>query len=600
MKNIILKIKKFVGIITTGIILLGFYACNDDFMERYPVTDLSNETFWTSESDLKIYNNGIYNAVVGQRFFSGNENSASGSKENSFMAVEAVSDNFASTDVNLQKWANIAAGLHTVDVGTTPYSRWTWEILYRINFFLDNYNKAVNVPENTRNKYAGEALFWRAWFYYDKMQEFGNVPLIQHVLNDKSPELYASQNPREEIANAILADINKAIEYLPESWPSSSPDRVNKYTALTLKTRICLFEGTWRKYRNIDGWQTFLSNAVSAAEEVINSGKYEIYNTGNPQKDYRTLFTTLDLHGNKEVIIAKYYDVSKYTHSINGNLITQGFMIGVTKDLVDDYLCLEADGSAKPVALSAIYNEDEIENVFDNRDPRLAQTVLDPRREEEIIGTNTNQYPRLNGMSGGSWVSLTGYNYIKNYNKNDAIGGNAEVTDFPILRYAEVLLSFAEAKAELGTITQEDLDRSIKPLRDRAGMPKLDINPPMDPKYSGEGLSSLLVEIRRERRVELSFENCRYQDLMRWKKGAYLAKPVLGIRISDTDISSDGRYKGANVSLFETGGKKYIDAYAGTQFAREKRVFDENKHYLYPVSTNVRAKNPNLEQTPGW
>jgi hypothetical protein len=593
-------IKKFARMATAAITLLGIYACNDDFMERYPITDLNNEAFWNSENDLKVYNNGIYNTVVDLRFFAGNEKSASGSKENSFMAVEAVSDNFASTDVNLQKWANISAGLHTAEVSTTPYSRWTWEVLYRINFFLDNYEKAVNVPEATRNRYAGEALFWRAWFYFDKMQEFGQVPLIQHALNDKSPELYAPQNSREEIASAIIADINKAIEYLPEEWPSNSPDRVNKYTALTLKTRISLFEGTWRKYRNMDGWQNFLSDAASAAEAVMNSGRYEIYNTGKPGSDYRTLFTSLDLHGNKEVIIAKYYDTGKYTHSINGNLVTQGFMIGVTKDLVDDYLCKESDGTAKPVTLSSTYKDDAIEDVFDNRDPRLAQTVLDPRMEEDIIGTSTRQYPKLSGMNGNSWVSLTGYNYIKNYNKNDANGGNSEITDFPILRYAEILLSYAEAKAELGNITQADLDKSIKLLRDRAGMPNLDLNPPMDPKYAAEGISSLLVEIRRERRVELSFENSRYQDLMRWKKGARLSMPVLGIRIDDADIAENGRYAGASVTRFEVNGKKYLDAYAGTQFARDKRSFNENKHYLFPITTNVMAKNPNLVQTPGW
>ncbi|GHT07420.1 hypothetical protein FACS189432_08620 [Bacteroidia bacterium] len=609
MKKIIIYTKcRFVYVWLAAAILLGMVACNDDFMNRTPVTDLNNESYWTSENDLKIYNNGTYNAVVGVRFFIGNESSASGSKNMSFMGMEAVSDNFASTDVNLQTWANIAAGLHTVPSGatTTTGLSWNWSLLYRLNFFLENYEKVTSIPVETRNMYAGESLFWRAWFYFDKVQEYGSVPLILHTLNEKSPELYAKQNTRAEVADAVLNDINKAIDYLPEAWPASSPDRVNKYTALTLKARICLYEGAWRKYHGLADYQRFLEAAADAADKVMKSDKYRIYNTGKPDEDYRTLFTTLDLHGNPEVIIAKYYDAGKYTHSINGNLVTNGFMIGVTKDLVDDYLCKEADGTAKPVALSTIYKDDIIENVFDNRDPRLSQTVLDPRKETAIIGTDpasTKGYPRLNYMVGNSWVSLTGYNYIKNWNKNDALAGNSEVTDFPILRYAEVLLTYAEAKAELETITQDDLDRSINQLRSRVAMPALTLNPPMDPKYAGEGISSLLVEIRRERRVELSFENSRYHDLMRWKKGAYLAKPVLGIRLEAADIAAGGRYDATGKTppaTFEINGKRYIDAYAGTQFARDKRVFDENKHYLYPVPTNVRAKNPNLDQTQGW
>ena len=594
-------------IIIAALIALGTSACNDGFMDRTPVSDLNNESYWTSETDLEVYNNGIYNTVIGSRYFQGNSN-GSNTKASSFMSMEVASDNFASTDTNLQSWANIAAGLHVVPSGTTTTTgdSWSWGLLYRINFFMDNYRKVTSIPEATRDQYAGEASFWRAWFYLDKVQEYGNVPLIMKTLNETSPELFAKQNTRAEVMDAVLADIDNAIKWLPEEWPASKPDRVNKYTALTLKARICLYEGTFRKYHGSGDYERFLQGAVSAAEEVINSGKYQIHNTGKPGSDYRTLFTSLNLRGNKEVILGKYYESTKYMHSMNGNLITAGFMIGVTRDLVEDYLVKEADGTAKPIALSAIYNEDEIENEFDNRDPRLSQTVLDPRQETDIFGSDpstTTGYPRFSHMNGSSYVTLTGYNFIKNYNKNDVAAAQSEVTDFPILRYAEVLLSYAEAKAELGTITQADLDKSINLLRARVAMPNLDLNPPMDPKYASEGISSLLVEIRRERRVELSFENSRYHDLMRWKKGSYLAKPVLGLRVEDADFAAGGRYDATGKKAPATvtvDGKKYIDVYAGTQFASDKRVFNENKHYFYPVPTNVLAKNDQLDQTPGW
>jgi hypothetical protein len=515
--------------------------------------------------------------------------------------MECVSDNFASIEANMQYWEIISAGKETIPAnpGTVfgTGNSWRWSFLYRCNYFLDNYQKATAVSEETRNWYAGEVYFWRAWFYFDKVQEYGDVPLITHTLNETSPELYAKQNPRAEVMEQVLADINKAVEFLPDSWPATSPDRVTKGTANTLKSRIGLFEGTFRKYHGLAGGEAFLTAAVTAADAVIISKKYEIYNTGKPDADYRTLFISSDLHGNKEVILPKIYAIPGVGNAI-GNAIggAAPSFAGATKDFVDDFLCIEGDGTAKPVALSAVFKDDAIEDFFDHRDPRLGQTVLDPRREDEMFGTTAGTFPHITGMK-PIWSSPTGYHYVKNYNKESMkITLTDEITDFPVLRYAEVLLNYAEAKAELNTITQGDLDLSINKLRDRVAMPHLNLNPPMDPKYAGEGISALLVEIRRERRVELSFENTRYFDLMRWKKGAYLAKPKLGMRLEDADKA--GRYAGTTAATVLVNGKKYIDAFAGNPMAI--RIFDENKHYLHPIPTNAIAKNPNLVQTPGW
>ncbi|MDR1369987.1 MAG: RagB/SusD family nutrient uptake outer membrane protein [Dysgonamonadaceae bacterium] len=594
---------KNIKMITVWAILLGLSACNDGFMDRTPVNDLNNAAFWKSENDMKVYNNGIYNEVATNNypFFRGNATGASESKYLSFMGMEAVSDNFASTDVNLQVWANIAAGKEVIpaNAATTTGNSWRWGFLYRCNFFLDNYEKATSVSAEIRNQYAGEVYFWRAWFYFDKVQEYGNVPLITHSLNDESPELYTKQNSREEVMDAVLADIDKAIGFLPDNWASTHPDRVNTWTAQTLKSRICLYEGTWRKYHGLSDYQRFLTAAADAAGAVISSGKYTVHDTGNPDSDYRALFTSFDLHNNTEVILPKLYAIPGRGHAVTANLGgSAALFAGATKDFVDDFLCIEEDNTAKPVALSATYNDDAIENIFENRDPRLGQTILDPRRESEMYGTTGSNFPHLNGMP-QTWKSPTGYHYVKNFNPVEAgIQNSQEVTDFPVLRYAEVLLNYAEAKAESGNITQVDLDKSVNKLRDRVDMPHLDLNPPMDPKYAGEGISALLVEIRRERRIELSFENSRYHDLMRWKKGAYLAKPVLGMRLEDADKAQGGRYAGATCVTVEINGKKYIDAFAGSPLS--SRSFDENKNYLHPVPINIRAKNPNLEQTPGW
>ena len=586
--------------------LVGLSACNDSFLDREPITDLNNSKFWKSETDLIVYNNGIYNEMATNNYpyFRGNASGAAESKWASFMGMEAVSDNFATTDGNLNTWLTIGSGKNVIPAGatTTTGNSWRWGFLYRCNFFLENYEKATSVPENVRNQYAGEVYFWRAWFYFDKIQEYGEVPLVLTTLNDKSPELYAAQDDRTTVMTSVLDDIDKAIAFLPESWPPNLPDRVTKTVALALKSRIFLYEGTWRKYHGLPNFEFYLTESVKASTELITgaySNRYRIHNTGNPNSDYRALFTSRNLRTNPEVILPKLYASPGLGHAVVANIVgTSPLFAGATKCFVDDFLINE-DGQALPIALSTTFNDDAIENIFDNRDPRLGQTILDPRREQELAGTNNGYYPQLAGMP-YAWKSITGYHYIKNYNPADiGIQGSAELTQFPVLRYAEVLLNHAEAKAELGTITLDDLNLTINRLRDRVNMPRLTtLTPPMDPKYAGEGISSLLVEIRRERRVELSFENSRYHDLMRWKKGTYLNKRVLGMRLEDADKAVGQRYAGTTVTTVEIDGKKYIDVYAGLSWA--VREFNENKNYLYPVPTNVRARNPNLRQTPGW
>ena len=289
---------------------------------------------------------------------------------------------------------------------------------------------------------------------------------------------------------------------------------------------------------------------------------------------------------------------------------------GGTKDFVDDFLCVDADGVARPVALSHDYSNDTPEEEFTNRDPRLSQTFLAPGNAAaaalfEDAAHAKRTFPRIGNMNG--WPTLTGYHPIKYYiREQDKKGFNEETHDYPLFRYAEVLLNYAEAKAELGACTQDVLDKTINVLRDRVNMPHLTVNPEMDPKYAGYGISSLLVEIRRERRVELSFEYLRYQDLMRWAWGDKLKERVLGMRLEDSDFA-DPRYDGAitkggtegaglnPIFVFKAeDGKQYIDVYENTNYATSRRSFNPNKDYLRPIPISVISKNLDLGQNPGW
>lgn len=577
-------------------LFLIFTSCNDSFLDRTPTTDIDDKSFWQTVNDLKVYNNGIYNAAGDYNtnmFYLGNA-AVFESSYLSTMALETQSDNFASKVSSHAIFVKIAAGQETVP-STETRGAWTWSFLRRCNIFLDNYHKAA-ISDNEKNEYfLGEVLFFRAWFYLDKVQKYGDVPLALKTVTIDSDILFAKQTDRKIVMDSVLLDIDKAIKYLPTSWPGNNSDRITKWTALALKSRICLYEGTFRKYHSLGDHEVYLKEAVKASKELIDSKKYEIYNTGSPYKDFRTVFTSEDLTGNPECIMVRVYAAPTHVHNLSRYIVTQA--AGATKDFVDDFLCIETDGTVKPIALSKIFNDKTYEDALDNRDPRLTQTILDPRKVQDILHTN-HIYPNLTGMS-GSWESPTGYHLIKGYQYEDEIRGfNGCINDYPIIRYAEILLNYAEAKAELEQMTEEDLNMSINEIRKRVGMPNLTLNPEMDPKYAGEGISSLLVEIRRERRVELSFENFRYQDLMRWKKGSYLTKPVLGMRLEDSDRVAGARFAQAKVTTVVMDGKKYLNAYAGTVY--DKRTFEENKHYYHPIPINVKAKNPNLVQNPGW
>lgn len=583
--------------------LLGV-SCNDSFLDRNPTNDLNDKSFWNAENDLEVYNNGIYNEASDDTYYTfmtGHSKDAWSSSYSGLFWHDVQTDNFVSkSNANHTSYTKIAAGKETVP--TKPGAGgWHWTLLRRINVFFENYTKTQAV-ESIKEKYAGEAYFFRAWFYLDKVQMYGDVPYIDKPLTTASEDLYGPRTPRKTVMDKVLIDINNACDRLPEDWGKNKPSRITKGAALALKSRICLYEGTYRKYHKLGDHEKFLQEAVKAAEDLMKLKKYSIHNTGNPGKDYTTLFTSDDLESNKEVILYKKYVSGLLGHRLCGYIVASG--TGATKDFVEDFLCKEVDGTALPVSLSQSYSDESIENELDNRDPRLTQIILDPRRSKEILYNRDKFiFPRVTGMT--NWESATGYHAIKYYSaEQDKKGYGNEVHDAPLLRYAEVLLNLVEAKAELQTITQDDLDNTINLLRNRAGMPPLTMNPVMDPKYKDEGISPLLVEIRRERRVELCFEDSRYQDLMRWKQGSKLAKRVLGMRFEPSYFDlprftpAEGKADPNRVKLFKVGDKNYINVFAGTDW--ENRTFDESKHYLHPIPVNVMSKNEAILQNPGW
>jgi len=578
-------------------------ACNDDFLERQPLDEISEDAFWNTENDLAVYNNSIYNRTLddeevpiihghSQRF---------DSHRHSIWYQDEFADNMAPTHGRHTRYQQVRSGRHNVP--SSPewfgYRDRGWEFVRAINVGLESYALAP-VSQEVLDKYAGEARLLRGWFYADKVQRFGDVHWIDKALNIDSEELYDARTPRDQVMQNVLDDLNFATTKLPDDWgDGNAPGRLNRWCALLVKSRVCLFEGTWQKYHGGTAADIWLGHAADAAKELMDMGPYSIYDTGDPAHDYNAFHRIVDLSGNSEVMYWRKYETGVFEHHVQS--YSRGYMGGMAKDLVDDYLC--TDGA--PITTSPLYQGNaQIEDVFVNRDPRLRQSILHPDDKDwyNYDAGDAHEYPRVNGMSGGR-KSTTGYHIIKTYNAEQLIGKaySQDISAAVVMRFAEALLNYAEAKAELGTITQGDLDISINLLRDRVEMPHLMMDVAMDPKYANDGVSALISEIRRERRVELFMEGFRYNDIKRWKQGKKLEVPTLGMLFDD---AARARYEGANVKTTmytdPVSGvtQEFIDVYQGSDW--ENPVFDEGKHYLWPIPLSVIAQIPEVKQNPGW
>lgn len=571
-------------------------SCNDEFLERIPLDQITNETFWNTENDLVVYNNSLYELSRNETNVSINFAHGSGFDSHRYSPwyLDEFSDNATAMHPRHTRYMQVRAGKHNA----SPNSQWFgfrgWDFVRAINVGMDNYGKA-KVPESVRNQYIGEARLFRGWFYADKVSKFGDVPYIETELNTESEELFAARMPREEAMEKILEDLTFAATYLPEDWgDGNAPGRLNRWAALLVKSRVCLFEGTWRKYHGGSNPEKWLNEAAAASKELIENGPYSLNITGNPDTDYNSFQRELYPSTNTEVMYWRKYVLGVYTNHVQSYFQYHG---GATRDFVEDYLC--TDGL--PASISPLYQgDDSIEKTFENRDPRMRQTVLHPEEvaKYRFHRDDGREYPRLVGMAGGR-RSNTGYHVIKNYNAADQIGKSFAQGESAaiILRFAEALLVYAEAQAELGSISQGDLDMSINKLRDRVGMPHLELdNIPVDPVYAALGVSPIIAEVRRERRIELFNEGYRYDDLRRWKWGKKLEQKSLGIAMT---ADQQARYDGTVIPLYTdpVNGKQYLEPYAGGDF--ENPVF-EDKHYLWPIPLNDLAQNPKIGQNPGW
>ncbi|MGV3559484.1 RagB/SusD family nutrient uptake outer membrane protein [Larkinella arboricola] len=520
-------------------------ACEVD---RLPETNISDETFWRSESDIKLANNYLYTFLPG------------------FNTEDNWSDDAFGLAAN-----NISDGSRLAPATATNDYNNVYNLIRAANNTLEKAPRAAGaVSPAVMDRYLAEARFFRAWGYYLLVQKYGRVPLILKTLTEDSPELTQPAASRDEIFKQMYEDLDFAIAKLPTPTALGNADygRISNTAALAFKARVALFEGTRAKYHKYGDPNTHLTLAVNAAKAVMDSKEHDLF--GN----YFDLFQLAgEGRQNRENIIVRQYGVSNTdrvsTHNYYRGSLETGNM-NPTKSLADSYLM--KDGL--PVSKSPLYKAPvKSVDVFTDRDTRMSATFMkagDPYMTTKPIFDIANLV-----------FNKTGFTFRK-YANIDDWNTQASTTDRALLRYAEVLLTYAEAKYELdGAISDADLDLTINRLRARGSVAKL-----TNALVAANGLN-MRDEIRRERRVELAQEGFRYWDLIRWKTAeTELVKPVLG------NYFFKSEYVSSTVNLTP-------DNYIIVQ-AANFRKFDPAKDYLWPLPVNELALNPALQQNPGW
>lgn len=561
------------------ILLFNISACEKD-LNLLPLDQVSEEVFFKEANDFRLFANSFYYTFPSPFDI-----------WNSDIQSEIFGPN-----------PNLGGGLNGVSNGSylpTEYDdNWNnnYDLIRNTSYLLTNIENASESLKNTVEVYGAEAYFFRAYAYYNLLKNYGGVPLIAQVLTLEDEDLYSARAPRLEVANQIISDLDKAIAELPEQSELSAADngRITKGAALALKSRVALFEGTWQKFHNGNDANDFLEKSIQASVQIMNSSEYQLWDKRSQlgEQSYRHLFildskqtniANFTKADNKEYILSNRFDIQ---YRANNTLV----YLDPTRKLADLYLC--TDGL--PIDKSPLFmGKDSVTAEYQNRDIRMRTLfqIVDQRYWDVQQPPWHRHWDRPNDPSTGFLYqaefglrTLSGYRFWK-FNIEVARNNGP---DWPIIRYAEILLNYAEAVFEKDeSISDDDLDFSINKVRERVGMPKL-----TNAFVNVNGLD-MREEIRRERTIELAAEGFRFDDLRRWKTAEVeMPESMLGIKYRGTQWETDPRWAGLNADFNAEGYFIIEDA--------SKRQFDRNKHYLKPLPRRELVLNPNLEQNPGW
>lgn len=555
-----------------------FLSSCEGFLDKTPLDTISEADFYKTATDLRTALNNNYQDFPGWSALT--------------VGYSVLPDSY--TDMGTSESpSNRLSGLDYTVPSAASNSVWSFDEVREMNWFLDHVDQASG-DEVEINHYIGEGYFFRAYYYYELLKKYGDLPILDKYFDNLDEEyVYAKRAPRSEVVDFMLSDLNTAISLLKSFNDITIHPRISKEMVQLFKARVALYEGSWERYHSgtdlgVDGsdGSAYLQIAADAAEEVIDAQVFSLHS------DYSSLFNQSGLSGNSEVMFWRDYDYSSLTIG-NPLQISWPNRSAYTRAAVRSYLC--DDG--KPISVSPQYVGDhDLSTIETNRDPRLAATIMVPG-DLLVKDTDGSETYYANPAFSVFGTGNTGYASQKYRDPNidpNTPGEFTRNTSKIIMRYAEAYLIFAEAKAELGTITQNDLDKSINKLRTRVNMPGITLGGiTADPDWPNYGytLSDILYEVRRERSVELMGEGFRSDDLYRWRahslfdqaqpKGAYYDDGIMGVELTPefANVDADGYIQ----PFFSTGDYNF-----------------DTKAYLQPIPADEIVLNPNLIQNPGW
>ena len=536
-------------------VALGFSSCVE--LDRYPLEELSDGSFWKSATDANMAVSDLYPSLP------------------YWDVDEAINSDDA---VHGIKWAasNVSKGIY--DPQDMSWDG-TYSVIRQANLILSKIDEIPDYNQVEKNKVLGQAYFFRAFHYFDLIRTFGDVPYVDKPLTLADQE-GITRTPRAEVYSKVMADLDKAIEYLPTTWPASEYGRITKGAALAMKARAALYYGNWQ-------------DAANYAKDVIDLGIYELYDKDNTGK-YKELFWE-KADGCDEFILVRQFNQTDDTWYLIGweAFPTMGWGgINPTQSLVD----ASEDIEGAPIAKSALYDET---NPFANRDPRLEVNVL--HDGETMYGKTIKVAPLKScyptGISQHGDATATGY-YQQKWLDPDVDPSDYGTPgegwnmgkDAVVIRYAEILLTYAEAMNELSALDANAFD-AVNQVRRRVGMPDLQNTDPSKPTYCATQ-DDLRQRIRNEWRVEFALEGGKRQwDIRRWGIAMeVMNKPRLGLKYSLVESADAEKEDNGIICILYQGDKQAVGA---------ETAYKEH-NYVYPIPQSEIDLNKNLKQNDGY
>lgn len=598
-------------------------ACNKDtFLTKNPKNELTEAVVFNSYESVKTYSWQFYDAFTAyDQANTGTFNAGNDNLDGTRSTVQLR------TGVNeLAMWADFDSDL--MDAGSdngeslwiwqrvvTPTSSYDYSAPYKniraLNVLINGIENSKSLSQEEKDHWKSVAFFFRAFNHASLMNRYGDIVYVDALLTEKSPELYQAQIPRDEVAAKILTELLWARDHLGTF--NDGKNTINQDVIQAFISRFGLMEGTWRKYHNLPDATKYLEASVTASAALL--PKYTIH----PQ--YDEVFNSASLANVGGIILYKDYVENVTVHRTTQETRNDNAGEDLTKKAADMYLM--TDGQTRWTS-PLFENDRDFYAEHRNRDKRFYYTITPPYKVKRNpqnpngylptgVATDMEYFPLMQSLSdplhktfpSDQWTGVicleqpnffrnrinnfnhtgTGYRCWKFYNRLVTGINNRDITDAPIFRIEETMLNYAEATYELGRFNQQICDQTINKLRTRGGVRSLTIGAePNDPTRDA-AVAATLWEIRRERAIELMAEGFRYDDLRRWKKGAYLAQQKLGRWIKKTDYP--------NMPILNNANEGYI-ALDGTPPGFP------DYYYLQPIPLNELILNKNLVQNKDW